>query len=592
MTSKRKHSSNSNVSSVNPLSDARRVQDAASTNLNSNDRDQKKLEQLSSKADLKAKELWHRKSGAGYQLFVEYYGGQPKGVIYDDDNDAMGRPSTTGSTNNANVMKAVCEGKGLSRAAKRRRKKKKIDGAQTQSHLDNSTSPSTDSIGESTSIIEMSPQFEQALKDKPECKHISKFLATMSQALPLTLRIRHSTFLDEAMRSYAETVVSKLNRDYCNLIQPVPYDATKQTIYQAKPKSNLTKFSLKKISPELKSLIMEATASGVMARQELGSMLPVIGLVGIEQMKNGSKVLDMCASPGSKTLQALEVVTAPPKKSASNESIKRKKGRIVANDIHPLRLESLQDAIGRSGVSSSLTGRIIYTNHDASKFPTPKSGSTFDCIIADVPCSGDGTIRKDPHILPGWMPSISNSLHELQKTILKRAMKLLKVGGVVAYSTCSLNPIEDEAVVASAMTWGNRFSEDNDTVELLDWPDHALPGFVRRPGVSTWKVGDYIDSSTPDIKDRESQDDDEGDDDMEEESPRLKWFETFEEAEQINMIHARPSMWPPTSSDGKSIDLEKCVRLWPQDNDTGGFFVALIRKNKEIGTNDRKSRIE
>ena len=66
-----------------------------------------------------------------------------------------------------------------------------------------------------------------------------------------------------------------------------------------------------------------------------------------------------------------------------------------------------------------------------------KSHKPFDCIIADVPCSGDGTIRKDGRILPSWTPSIGNSLHSTQLKILKRALILVKTGGVVCYSTCS-----------------------------------------------------------------------------------------------------------------------------------------------------------
>lgn len=301
-----------------------------------------------------------------------------------------------------------------------------------------------------------------------------------------------------------------------------------------------------------------------MARQELGSMLPVVALAGVGKLQYGSKLLDMCACPGSKTLQALEILATSPIQPPT-----RKPGRIVANDVHPTRLDSLKDAVKRSGVSPSLTDRIVYTNHDASKFPTPKSGSLFDCIMADVPCSGDGTIRKDPHVLPGWMPSISNSLHGLQLSILKRAIKLLKVGGVVCYSTCSMNPIEDEAVVASALAWANRFEDGS--AELLQWPDSALPGFKHRPGVDSWRVGSY---HWGDGSKTNEDDDAEG-------LRRIQWYETFEAATSENMPHASPSMWPSPHSSTSSINLKYCTRLLPQDNDTGGFFVALIKKNKE-----------
>jgi multisite-specific tRNA:(cytosine-C5)-methyltransferase len=127
-------------------------------------------------------------------------------------------------------------------------------------------------------------------------------------------------------------------------------------------------------------------------------------------------------------------------------------GKVIASDIHPQRVETLQKFIGRSGLPSSLLNQIIYTNDDASIYPLPMTKSKApDVIVVDVPCSGDGTARKDSHILPAWLPSTSHALHPLQLKILIRALELAKVGGLVSYSTCSLNPIENEAVVRSAL---------------------------------------------------------------------------------------------------------------------------------------------
>lgn len=545
---KRSHSQATSSTSTNPLSDARKVQDHSS-----GDGKTKKQSEPLSKADLKAKELWHRKSGLGFHLFVEYYGGQPMGVVYDDSD-----LEASLSCGNANASLSK-QGKGMSRAAKRRKKK----NPQKQQGQKNKMEKSDDSNC-SISSSSLSPKFEAALKDKPDCRLVTSMLSYMSTALPLTLRIRQPSFSSESLKRDAKLLVEQLERKYSHLIEPVQYDATKNTIYQAKKNTALSKFSLGKISPDLKALIVNATASSLVARQELGSMLPVVALAGVGKLQYGSKLLDMCACPGSKTLQALEILATSPIQPPT-----RKPGRIVANDVHPTRLDSLKDAVKRSGVSPSLTDRIVYTNHDASKFPTPKSGSLFDCIMADVPCSGDGTIRKDPHVLPGWMPSISNSLHGLQLSILKRAIKLLKVGGVVCYSTCSMNPIEDEAVVASALAWANRFEDGS--AELLQWPDSALPGFKHRPGVDSWRVGSY---HWGDGSKTNEDDDAEG-------LRRIQWYETFEAATSDNMPHASPSMWPSPHNSTSSINLKYCTRLLPQDNDTGGFFVALIKKNKE-----------
>lgn len=72
----------------------------------------------------------------------------------------------------------------------------------------------------------------------------------------------------------------------------------------------------------------------------------------------------------------------------------------------------------------------------------------FDRILCDVPCSGDGTIRKAPDIWRRWTPGNGNGLHPLQLRIALHACQMLKIGGRLVYSTCTFNPVEDEAVVA------------------------------------------------------------------------------------------------------------------------------------------------
>lgn len=124
---------------------------------------------------------------------------------------------------------------------------------------------------------------------------------------------------------------------------------------------------------------------------------------------------------------------------------------------------------------------LVVTHHEAQLFPNPlvrdsssapgaraHKGKTknellvdsdsqseyFDRILADVPCSGDGTIRKAADILKKWTPKNGINLHKLQILILLRGAQLLKVGGTIVYSTCSLNPLENEAVVAEVLRWG------------------------------------------------------------------------------------------------------------------------------------------
>ena len=78
-------------------------------------------------------------------------------------------------------------------------------------------------------------------------------------------------------------------------------------------------------------------------------------------------------------------------------------------------------------------------------------GLQFDRVLCDVPCTGDGTIRKSPDIWHKWKPANGLSLHKLQLSILIRGVELCAVGGRVVYSTCSFNPYENEAVVAAAV---------------------------------------------------------------------------------------------------------------------------------------------
>ena len=120
----------------------------------------------------------------------------------------------------------------------------------------------------------------------------------------------------------------------------------------------------------------------------------------------------------------------------------------------------------------------MVTNLDASNYPSirvPIDGKThldtllFDRILCDVPCSGDGTLRKNVGIWKSWQPMDGNGLHRyatslyranciftfvlssLQVRILLRAMKMLKDDGRIVYSTCSLNPVENEAVISEAL---------------------------------------------------------------------------------------------------------------------------------------------
>jgi 16S rRNA C967 or C1407 C5-methylase (RsmB/RsmF family) len=92
----------------------------------------------------------------------------------------------------------------------------------------------------------------------------------------------------------------------------------------------------------------------------------------------------------------------------------------------------------------------------------------FDRVLCDVPCSSDAAIRKLPQKWGNWGTRESQSLHPLQIQLFKRGLELLKVGGKMSYSTCSLSPIEDESVVAAVL------KHYGDAIRLLKV---ELPGF-------------------------------------------------------------------------------------------------------------------
>ena len=264
------------------------------------------------------------------------------------------------------------------------------------------------------------------------------FEATIGRKLPVTFRLRGAD---------SNEVCDQLERQLHALgtVRPVPWAPASARIWQAA--AELDKRTVAKASSEggeaLGGILADGVAKGVLNRQEVVSMLPVLAL----QVPAGASVLDMCASPGSKTMQLLEAVSA---RGASG-------GMVVANDAHPKRVAALIAAIERHNRPSAEHRRLVVTCHRGEAFPMPArpfrkpTGSTdapvgFDCVLADVPCSGDGTIRKDPTVMPRWTPAVGTQLHGAQLAIAWRGLELLRVGGLMAYSTCSLNPMEVDSV--------------------------------------------------------------------------------------------------------------------------------------------------
>jgi len=174
----------------------------------------------------------------------------------------------------------------------------------------------------------------------------------------------------------------------------------------------------------------------------------------------------------------------------------------------------------------------------------PRKLVKFDRILADVPCTGDGTMRKNPDIWPKWTPVNGANLNPVQYRIAKRGLELLQVGGRMVYSTCSLNPVENEAVISRIL------KESGSSVKLLDI---NLPGLIYKEGLTSWNVSDK--------------------------SGNLynSWEEVPETLKTGIKSYVRPELFPPPGAE--DFGLKKCVRLLPHHQNTGGFFVALLEKS-------------
>ena len=212
-------------------------------------------------------------------------------------------------------------------------------------------------------------------------------------------------------------------------------------------------------------------------------MLPPLLL----RVKPGMRVLDMCAAPGSKTCLLLSALAGSGTATLDSPAADVEGGCVVANEINPLRCNRLRVRMGRTRVA----GQLLVC-HPAQSMPG--AAGSFDRVLADVPCSGDGTLRKNPDIWSSWQPRFSASLHPLQLQILKRGLDLLAPGGLLVYSTCSFSPTENEAVVAEAIrsAVGGMHAGHISLVEIHD----ALPELRTARGLNEWRVTAAADGSS------------------------------------------------------------------------------------------------
>lgn len=216
--------------------------------------------------------------------------------------------------------------------------------------------------------------------------------------------------------------------------------------------------------------------------QGAASMIPPL----ILDPKPGEMILDLCAAPGSKTTQMAQLM--------------KNKGVIVANDRYLYRILALRANLQRCGVINAIVTRM-----DGVRFK--QVDQEFDKVLIDAPCSSEGTVRENPELIKKWNLNFIKRLSALQKKLIEAGFERLKENGVLVYSTCTLAPEENEAVI-----------------------DHLVRNY---------------DAKIEEIK--------------------------------LKHLKARPGI---TGWEGKEFvkGMRKCWRIYPQDNDTEGFFIAKLRK--------------
>tara|TARA_Y100000031_G_scaffold37213_1_gene41604 strand:+ start:2224 stop:3180 length:957 start_codon:yes stop_codon:yes gene_type:complete len=222
-------------------------------------------------------------------------------------------------------------------------------------------------------------------------------------------------------------------------------------------------------------------ALGYIFVQDAASMIPPLVL----DPKPGETILDMCAAPGSKATQIAQYM--------------KNKGVLIANDYKGIRLAALGINMQRLGITNN-----VITLMEGKYFKEFE----FDRILVDAPCSGTGTIRKSLKTTKQWSINLLKNLSGIQRQLLRTAFENLKSGGTLVYSTCSCEPIENEAVVS-------------------------------------WLLENYPNAEIENIK--------------------IKGLKSSPPIMEFDKTKYNPQV-------------KNCLRIWPYDNDTEGFFVTKITK--------------
>jgi 16S rRNA (cytosine967-C5)-methyltransferase len=191
------------------------------------------------------------------------------------------------------------------------------------------------------------------------------------------------------------------------------------------------------------SVLRELSTAGEIYLQDEASQL----VAQIVDAKPGERVLDLCAAPGGKTTQIGDRSGA--------------RALIVAADISATRMNTIATTMRLHELESISPVQLDATAQ------LPFAPRSFDKVLVDAPCSGTGTLRRNPEIRWRLSPAGIDALAEQQKQILKRAVEMVKPGGHLIYSTCSVEYDENEQVIQDVLATEDRFRPVN---TIRTWP--------------------------------------------------------------------------------------------------------------------------
>lgn len=372
--------------------------------------------------------------------------------------------------------------------------------------------------GRFASMVHGTAATEQQQGNTADDDEWQAFLSTINTPLPMTLRLHSNEkvlkaaaldWLREDEEGSGSAAIGRVVQPVLLAGRPAPelYGCTNEVYHQNR---------------DAEYICRTLHSASAVSFQEVVSSLPVLAL----DVQPHHRVMDMCAAPGSKTLQALDEMLREgwTPGVARGVLVCNEKDRAKATQTLPARLKRYHapNVLCMRCDGTHWPRVYRHVGHDSND--QDWGSLRFDRVICDVPCSGDGTVRKEPSVATTWSSGYVDSLVPTQTALLRRGVDLLEEGGVIVYSTCSLNVKEDEAVLCAVL---EQLAPGE--VELLD-----VSKRLADRGVSLLSTQGGVAAEAVMVDDR------------------------------------------PTTAEGYHPSF--VLRVLPQRDDTGGFFVAALRR--------------